>query len=136
MTAQKTEEEIRLLSEQSAQAKENLCEHVGTYRCPLNYYPKKKELDRLHKAYAKLDPRRRNKIFGRQMHRKIMKWEKILKTVPQKCTRKQNDSCKSFAGNWMNLEKEITDLKNQLFSMPDYNTFNSEFERKKPCCSK
>ncbi|MCM1564449.1 MAG: DEAD/DEAH box helicase [Dehalobacter sp.] len=131
LTAQKTEEEIRLLSEQSAQAKENLCEHVGTYRCPLNYYPKKKELDRLHKAYDKLDPRRRNKIFGRQMHRKIMRWEKILKTAPQKCTRKQNDSCKSFAGKWMNLEKEITDLKNQLFSMPDYNTFNSEFERKK-----
>lgn len=131
LSAQKTEERIRILSEESAKSKDFLCEHVGTFQCPLNYYPKKKELDRLHKAYDKLDPRRRNKIFGRQMYRKIMKWDKLLRSVPQKCSRNQNDVCKSHAGKWQNLEKEIAGLKNQLSLLPDYRTFNDAFIMKK-----
>ncbi|UWG98664.1 DEAD/DEAH box helicase [Dehalobacter sp. DCM] len=131
LSAKKTEDQILALSAESAKYKEHLCEHVGTFQCPLNYYPKRKELDRLRKAYDKLDPRRRNKIYGRQMYRKILKWDKILRTAPQKCTHKQNTNCKSHAGKWQNLEKEIAALRKQLTLLPDYHTFNDEFIMKK-----
>ncbi|NLI91339.1 MAG: DEAD/DEAH box helicase [Peptococcaceae bacterium] len=129
--AQKIEEEISLLNTESLRAKENLCEHVGSYKCPINYYPKLKELERLRKAYDKLDPRRRNKIYSRQMHRKIRKWEKILRTAPKQCAKKQNELCKAHFEVWFKLEEKLSGLKNQLASLPDYHTFNHEFLRKK-----
>lgn len=129
--AQKVEEDIKVLSEESAGAKEHLCEHVGSYQCPINYYPKQKELERVRKAYNKLDPRRRNKIYGRQMHRKIRKWEKILRNPPSKCAQKQNELCRISSEKWRKLEEQIAGLRNQLSSLPDYHTFNNEFIRKK-----
>ncbi|HHV65875.1 MAG TPA: DEAD/DEAH box helicase [Peptococcaceae bacterium] len=129
--ANKTEEEISELSEQAAEAKKNFCDHVDSYHCPLNYYPKQKELERLRKAYNKLDPRRRNKIYGRQMQRKIRRWEKILKKPPSKCSKKQNEFCRVYFEKWQKLEEQITVLKSQLASLPDYNTFKDEFMRKK-----
>ena len=131
VTAEKVEEEIERISEESSKSKEYLCEHLGSYKCPINYYPRQKELERLRKAYAKLDPRRRHKIYGRQMQRKIRKWEKVLRTSPQKCTKKQNDLCKIHSEKWSKLENSVAGLKNQLASLPDYNTFNNEFLRKK-----
>jgi superfamily II RNA helicase len=131
VTAEKIEEELDRIMEKSAAAKENLCGHVGSYKCPINYYPKLKELERLQKAYNKLDPRRRNKIYGRQMHRKIRKWERILKVPPQKCAKKQHETCKIHAETWYKLEEKVAGLQNQLASLPDYQTFNNEFQRKK-----
>lgn len=131
VVAEKVEAEIKHYSEESAKSKEYLCEHVGSFKCPINYYPKQKELERLKKAYDKLDPRRRNKIFGRQMHRKIRKWEKVLRISPSKCTKKQNDMCKIHSEKWSKLEEKVAGLKNQLASLPDYNTFNNEYLRKK-----
>ncbi|RNC29354.1 MAG: putative helicase HelY [Candidatus Dichloromethanomonas elyunquensis] len=131
VTAQKIEEEIILLHTESLQAKKHLCEHVGSYKCPIYYYPKLKELERLRKAYDKLDPRGRNKIFGRQMHRKIRKWEKTLRASPKKCAKKQNELCKTHAEVWYKLEGKLSGLKNQLASLPDYHTFHQEFMRKK-----
>lgn len=129
--AEKVEEEIRHLWEESNKAKEYLCEHVGSYKCPIKYYPKQKELERLRKAYDRLDPRRRNKIFGRQMYRKIRKWEKVLKTSPCKCTKKQNELCKTHSPKWYRLEEKIAELRNQLTSLPDYHTFKNEYLKKK-----
>jgi ATP-dependent RNA helicase DOB1 len=131
LTAQKIEEEMHRLNEESAKAQENLCEHVGSYKCPLNYYPKLRELERLRKAYDKLDSRRKNKIYGRQMHRKIRKWEKVLRLTPKKCTKKQNEFCKAHSEGWFKLQEKMAGLKNQLASLPDYNTFHHDFLRKK-----
>ncbi|MFA6809334.1 MAG: DEAD/DEAH box helicase, partial [Eubacteriales bacterium] len=41
-----------------------LCHMVGTLKCPLIYYPKSNEFEKLRKAYNKLEPRRKNKIYG------------------------------------------------------------------------
>ncbi len=131
VVAEKVEDEIEKTATESAKAKEHLCEHIGTYKCPINYYPKQKELERLRKAYDKLDPRRRNKIYGRQMHRKIRKWEKILRSSPKPCAKNQNELCKTHSEAWYRLEEKLAGLKNQLVSLPDYNTFNNEFLRKK-----
>lgn len=131
VVAQKVEEEIAQLAEESAKAKEHLCEYIGSYKCPLNYYPKLKELERVRKAYDKLDPRRRNKIYGRQMHRKIRKWEKVLRSSPKQCAKKQNDLCRIQSESWSKIELKLAGLKNQLASLPDYNSFNNEFLRKK-----
>jgi len=131
VTAEKVESEISLLSDESAKSGQHLCEHTGTVLCPIHYYPKLKELERVRKAYNKLDPRRRNKIYGRQMQRKILKWEKILRNPPAKCSKKQNDLCKIHSVKYTKLEDQIKTLKNQLASLPDYNTFNFEFLKKK-----
>ncbi len=131
VTAEQIEEELRKLAEESAKSKEYLCRHVGSYQCPLNYYPKQAELERLRKAYDKLDPRRRNKIYGRQMHRKIRKWDKILKNLPEKCSKKQIGLCKTHLAKWTTIEEKFASYKNQLASLPDYNTFNYEFLKKK-----
>lgn len=129
--AEKIEAQIQRLALLAEESKEHLCPKVGTYQCPLNYYPKRKELERLQKAYGKLHPRRRNKIYARQMQRKIRKWEKILRKPPKKCSKKQNELCQVHSVKWTKLENQITDLKNQLASLPDYNTFKDEFTRKK-----
>ncbi|MGI6449459.1 MAG: DEAD/DEAH box helicase [Desulfitobacteriia bacterium] len=129
--AEKAEEEIARLTEEAAEAKKHLCEHIGSYQCPLNYYPKQKELDRLRKAYYKLDPRRRNKIYARQMHRKIRRWEKVLKKPPSKCPQKQNELCRVNSEKWHKLEAQSAELKSQLASLPGYNTFKNEFLLKK-----
>ncbi len=131
VTADKVEEEIDQLSLQSAELKTCLCEHVGSYKCPINYYPKQKELERLRKTYEKLDPRRRNKIYGRQMHRKIRKWEKVLKLPPVKCARQQQSSCQDKSDVYFKLQSKIEGLRLQLTTLPDHNTFNNEFLRKK-----
>lgn len=131
ITVEKIEEEIKRISKEASQAKEYLCEYLGSYKCPLNYYSKQKELDRLSKAYSKLGPRRQHKIYGRQMQRKIRKWEKVLRIPPQKCTKNQNKLCKINSERWSKLEGQIAELKKQLISLPDYNTFNNEFLRKK-----
>ncbi len=131
VVAQKAEAEIKRLSEQATLSGESLCGHVGTFKCPINYYPKYKELERLRKAYNGLEPRRKNKIYGRQMYRKIRKWEKVLKVAPKKCSKKQNEHCQTHSAEWFKLQDTITGLKNQLSSLPDYNTFNNEFLRKK-----
>jgi len=131
VSAKKIEEDIRRVSAETAQMQEYLCSHIGSYRCPFNYYPKQKDLDRLRKAYAKLDPRRRNKFYGRQMHRKIRKWEKILRHPPVDCSREQSEVCKMHSANWSKLQEQIDTYKKQLSSLPDYHTFNDEYLRKK-----
>ena len=131
LVADQVEADLKSLSDEAAKAQESLCEHVGSYKCPINYYPKQKELERLRKSYNKLDPRRRNKIYARQMHRKIRRWEKVLKVSPQKCSKKQNEHCQTHSAQWYKLQDKIKGLKNQLSLLPDYNTFNNEFLRKK-----
>lgn len=131
VTAKKIEEEISLLSEELEKAKSCLCKYVGSYKCPINYYPKLKELEKLRKAYNRLDPRRKNKIYGRQMFRKIRKWEGILKASPRKCSKKQHNLCRISSEKMYQLQEQICELQKQLSSLPDHRTFNNEFLIKK-----
>lgn len=131
LTAAKAEGQIKVLSKEADIIKESLCQYVGSYRCPLYYYPKMKDLDRLRKAYKRLDQRRKNKIYGRHMLRKIRKWEKILKLPPQKCSQKQDEHCHAHSKLWFKLQDQIKGLKEQLSLLPDFNTFKNEFLRKK-----
>ena len=65
------------------------------------------------------------------MYRKIRKWEKVLKDSPKKCSKKQNEHCQTHSADWYQLQDKVKGLKNQLSLLPDYNTFNNEFLRKK-----
>jgi len=129
--SEKIETQMQRLTQLAKESQKHLCSKAGTYQCPLNYYPKQKELEKLYKAYRKLDPRRRNKIYARQMYRKIRKWEKILHKPPANCSPKQSKLCQIHYKRWNRLEDKIRDLRNQLFALPDYHTFNDEFIRKK-----
>ena len=131
VTAQKIEKEINYYAEESAKSQKHLCNMVESYKCPLKYFPKQKELEKLRKAYNKLGPRHRNKIYARQMYRKIQKWEKVLKQKPKGCSKKQLNLCNYHSEKWKRLEQKVNSLKKQLVSLPSYNTFNQEYLLKK-----
>jgi len=131
ITAEKIEKEIDYYTKESEKSQKHLCSLVDSYKCPLKYYPKHKELERLHKAYNKLDPRRKNKIYARQIYRKIQKWEKVLRHKPKSCSKKQLNLCNYHSEKWNRLEEKVNLLKKQLASLPDYNTFNQEYLHKK-----
>jgi ATP-dependent RNA helicase DOB1 len=131
ITAEKIKNEIEYYTKESSKSQEHLCSLVGSYRCPLKYYPKYKELEKIRRAYNKLDPRRRNKIYARQMRRKINRWEKALKRKPKGCSKKHLNLCSFHSEKLSRLEEKISSLKNQLASLPDYNTFNQEYLRKR-----
>jgi superfamily II RNA helicase len=131
VAAAKIEHELQRLSLEAAESKERLCPRVGTYQCPLNYYPKQKELAKLQKAYAKLIHAAGIKIYGRHMYRKIRKWEKVLRKPSCPMYEKQNDLCQTLSALWKKMVEQIADYKNQLAALPDYRTFNDEFLKKK-----
>ena len=111
--------------------KEEVCLHLGTFRCPVKYFPKKKELERLKKAYYALGPRRQHRVYGREMARKIRTWEKLLSEPPQKCTPKCQMQCQSLSKNLSQLQEQENQLKQELKKLPDAEIFIREFEYKK-----
>ncbi|MGI5901379.1 MAG: DEAD/DEAH box helicase [Desulfitobacteriia bacterium] len=131
LTAEKIEEQIKFLTQKATESKQHLCSLVETYKCPLKYNPKRKELDRMRKTYKKFEPWRRKKIYGRQMNRKIKKWEKVLRNSPKKCSKSQVANCQTHTELWSKLNEKITAYTNELNSLPDHNTFYLEFLKKK-----
>lgn len=131
VAAQQIQEEMKHLASTAEDAQRHLCEFVESYRCPIQYYPKQKEIERIKKAYAKLDAQRKNKMYGRQMHRKIRKWEKVLKVVPQKCSKDKSDNCRIYAQRLRKDQERIAILQGHLASLPDNDTFYGEYQRKK-----
>lgn len=107
-----------------------VCEHAGTFTCPLKYHPKKKELDKLNRSYQTLGPRRQNRVYGREMARKIRTWEKLLSLKPQKCPNSKLTVCEQETKKLIILQQRAAEISKELKALPDQNSFLSEFHFK------
>lgn len=122
--------ELAQIEEKLTQTK-NVCHHTGAFRCPLKYHPKKKELDRLRRSYQALGPRRQNRVYGREMARKIRTWEKLLSHPPEKCPKSKLTLCEQESKILNTLQQRKAEIKKELKSLPDQQSFLTEFLFKK-----
>ncbi|WP_434512653.1 DEAD/DEAH box helicase [Desulfitobacterium sp. AusDCA] len=122
--------ELKLINAKLADINQIVCEHAGTFTCPLKYHPKKKELDRLSRAYTTLGPRRQNRAYGREMARKIKTWKKLLNVNPQKCQNSKLTICEQETKNMAKLQQHAAEIKKELISLPDQNSFLADFHFK------
>lgn len=123
--------DLAQIEKQLNESQKNLCEEVGSFKCPIKHYPKKKELERLQKAYKALGPRKQTRTYGREMARKIRSWEKLLSQTPKNCHFQQLDSCKNQSKTFLALKQKQKDLLTALEALPEENAFLNEYEYKK-----
>jgi superfamily II RNA helicase len=123
--------ELEQVEEKLRITREVVCEHTGTFTCPLKYHPKKKELDRLKRSYQALGPRRQNRVYGREMARKIKTWERLLTQSPQKCPSPKLSSCEQETKTLNILQQRAAEIKKDLKALPDQHSFLHEFQYKK-----
>lgn len=123
--------ELEQVEERLRITREVVCEHTGSFTCPLKYHPKKKELDRLKRSYQALGPRRQNRVYGREMARKIKTWERLLTQSPQKCPSPKLSSCEQENKTLNILQQRAAEIKKELKSLPDQHAFLQEFQYKK-----
>ncbi|WP_018305852.1 DEAD/DEAH box helicase [Desulfitobacterium hafniense] len=123
--------ELAQLEEQFNEKGEHVCRHTDSFACPVKYLPKKKELDRLKRSYQALGPRRQNRVYGREMARKIKNWEKLLATTPQKCPNPKLALCEEESKQRRKLQQRMIEIRKDLKTLPDQNFFFNEFQFKK-----
>ncbi|WP_041917266.1 DEAD/DEAH box helicase [Desulfitobacterium dehalogenans] len=123
--------ELAQLEEQFNGKGEHVCQHMDSFACPVKYLPKKKELDRLKRAYQALGPRRQNRVYGREMARKIKNWEKLLATTPQKCPNAKLALCEEESKQRKKLQQNMIEIRKELKTLPDQDFFFNEFQFKK-----
>ena len=122
--------ELALIQQQLGET-QHLCEEVGSFICPLKHHPKRKELEKLKKAYQSLGPRKQSRVYGREMARKIRAWEKLLSQTPKKCTIQHQESCHVQSKTYLKLKHQQQELQNALAALPEEHAFLQEFEHKK-----
>jgi ATP-dependent RNA helicase DOB1 len=123
--------ELKQIEEKLKETQQNVCNHTGAFTCPLKYIPKKKELERLKRSYQALGPRRQNRIYGREMARKIKTWDKLLIKPPQKCPNSKLAICEQESKSLNTLQQRAGEIRNELKSLPDQHSFLTEFQYKK-----
>ncbi|WP_172635897.1 DEAD/DEAH box helicase [Desulfitobacterium dichloroeliminans] len=123
--------ELAQLEEEFGKKGEHVCKHADSYTCPVKYLPKKTELDRLKRSYHALGPRRQNRVYGREMARKIKNWEKLLSHVPQKCPNSKLDLCEKENKQRRKLQQSMVDIRKELKALPGQDYFFNEFQYKK-----
>lgn len=123
--------ELARIQEKLEGAQQHLCDEVGSFSCPLKHYPKRKELEKLKKAYRALGPRKQSRVYGREMARKIRTWEKMLSVPPKDCDPYHQETCYSQSKSYLALKQQQQELKKSLDSLPQENAFLMEFEYKK-----
>ncbi|MDP4158429.1 MAG: DEAD/DEAH box helicase [Bacillota bacterium] len=123
--------ELDQIQQQLNDAQHLLCEEVGSFKCPLKHHPKRKELERLRRTYKSLGPRKQNRVYGREMARKIRAWEKLLSQTPKTCPSQHQDNCRDQSKAYLTLKQQQQDLQASLGDLPDENAFLLEFEYKK-----
>jgi len=110
---------------------QHLCEEVGSFNCPLKHHPKRKELEKLKKAYKSLGPRKQSRVYGREMARKIRTWEKLLSQTPKSCVPQQQENCFIQSKSYFKIKQQQQELQNALSALPEEHAFLQEFEYKK-----
>lgn len=123
--------QLALIQEQLFEAQRDVCEAVGSFQCPLKHLPKRKELERLKRAYQSLGLRRQNRVYGREMARKIRTWEKLLAQSPKSCPSARQDACKDQGKTYLTLKQQLKEFQTALAELPDEDAFLNEFEYKK-----
>lgn len=123
--------ELKQIDEKLIQTREKVCEHAGTFICPLKFHPKKKELDRLKRSFQALGPRRQNRAYGREMARRIKTWDKLLTKTPQSCLTSKLATCEQESKTLNTLQQRASEIKKDLESLPDQHSFLIEFQAKK-----
>ncbi|AET68945.1 superfamily II RNA helicase [Desulfosporosinus orientis DSM 765] len=123
--------ELAQIQEKLKGANQHLCNEVGSFSCPLKHYPKRKELEKLKKAYRSLGPRKQSRVYGREMARKIRTWEKLLSEPPKDCAPQHQENCYTQSRTYLSLKQQQQELQNALASLPEENAFLLEFEYKK-----
>ncbi|MHB1654641.1 MAG: DEAD/DEAH box helicase [Desulfitobacteriaceae bacterium] len=118
-------------AEEELRKTQHVCEHLGSFHCPLKFYPKQKELERLHKVYQALGPRKQSRVYGREMVRKIRNWEKLVAHPPKDCPHPHQSLCHDQEKGYLRAQQQINELQKALESLPDENMFLKEFELKK-----
>lgn len=119
------------VTEREATEGRQVCEHLGSYRCPLKYEPKLKELERLRRTYQSLAPRKQNRIYGREMARKIRSLERLLAHQPNSCPHPRQSLCRDAEKTVLRARHRIKELERAIASLADENMFIREFELKK-----
>lgn len=121
---------ILQIEKQLADTAEQVCQSVGSYHCPLKYYPQRTELNRLRLAYQKLGPNRRKKIYGREMSRKIKRLEAQLSKAPKECDDARLSICRTKSKHFFQLQQQHKELHSELSSLPAPDAFLKEFSYK------
>jgi ATP-dependent RNA helicase DOB1 len=124
-------QELAQIEEKLIQTMQNVCQHTGSFTCPVKYLPKKKELDRLKRSYQALGPRRQNRVYGREMARKIRTWERLLSHPPEKCPNSKLTLCEQESKILNTLQQRANEIKKELKALPDQQSFMTEFKYKK-----
>jgi len=123
--------ELIQIQEQLEGAQHHLCEAVGTFTCPLKHHPKRKEFEKIKKAYKALGPRKQTRVYGREMARKIKAWDKLLSLSPKSCPSARQDSCKDHSKSYLAMQQRSKELQTAIAGLPEENAFLLEFEHKK-----
>lgn len=123
--------ELTQIQEKLEGTSQHLCNEVSSFICPLKYHPKRKELEKLKKAFRALGPRKQSRVYGREMARKIRAWEKLLSQTPKNCPAHQQENCYDQSKSYFKIKQQQQELQNALNALPEEHAFLQEFEYKK-----
>ncbi|MDA8440897.1 MAG: helicase, partial [Peptococcaceae bacterium] len=111
--------------------KQHVCTDFNSYRCPLKFGPKSKELARLKKAYYILGHKRQQKTYGRQMFKKIRQLERYLTQEPKACAPHEVNQCQQSYKPYTQLETLAAVLHKRLAAIPAQDVFLQDYYRKR-----
>jgi superfamily II RNA helicase len=131
LSSEHLRKDLTLVQKQLEESQLHLCQEVETFTCPLKHFPKRKDLESLRKTYKALGARKQNRVYGREMARKIRSWEKLLAQNPKICSLKEQETCKKYSKTYTALKIKQKELQTALDSLPAENAFLREFEYKK-----
>ncbi len=131
LSSEQLRQELTTINAQLTTVNGEVCERIGSFQCPLKYFPKQKELERLQRVYANLGPRRQRKVYGRQISRKISAWEALLAERPHNCPAERQATCRSRSKDYYVLQQKQRELEKELRALPAEDAFLAEFALKK-----
>jgi superfamily II RNA helicase len=113
-----------------AAIKDQHCQHFDTHACPLKYQPKQKALERLRKSYGSLGSQRKNRVYAKDMARRIKRLEKLLQQPPQECPTAQRTICRASHKSYHKLAQTQRELVAELSRLPAPRAFLDEYAGK------
>lgn len=131
LNSQQLRAEFAQIQQRFEKAQSHLCEAFGTLNCPLKYRSKRKEFEKLKRAFKALGPRKQSRVYGREMARKIRALDKQLSLSPKSCPSARQNNCQHHSQNFLTLQQRQKELHTALANLPNENAFLLEFEYKK-----
>ncbi|HEX3015869.1 MAG TPA: DEAD/DEAH box helicase [Desulfobacteria bacterium] len=119
--------ELADLEKQFTTINAEVCPEITSFICPLKYRPKSRELARLKRAFGRLGARGQQKIYGRQMAKKIKQLTKHLSLSPKDCHVEQINRCRELIKPHHRHELAIGELRKRLTAPPAKETFLRDY---------